>query len=187
MTHFVSCIASASLLAMWALAPAVPAALLQIPEDHDTITSAIAAASAGDTIVINDSRTYSESITWNKPLTIVAAPDTAPTIAGVSGSQYAVLAAAGSEGSRFGYQFGGTITINGDRCTSTSASRPLILRPSPSTTATLIIENVRVIDSHVWNSSTTAPSGTRDKNFMVEYGGNAANATGSVTMRYVSV
>lgn len=78
-----------------------------------TLTGAITAAAAGDTIVIDDSTTYTATgtIQLDKQLTIMAAPNQYPVIAyaGTS-SNYAIQINVG--GCQFGSLNGGTITVD---------------------------------------------------------------------------
>src|SRR5690606_9281573 len=66
--------------------------------------------------VITDSSTYAESISWDNPLTIEAAPGESPVIAGDGVANYVLRTLPGAERSRVGWAAGGRIRIDGDAC-----------------------------------------------------------------------
>ena len=102
-----------SFLGLALLAAGLPAqaATINVPADHATINAAVAAAGTSDTIVINNSATYSEALILSKKVTITAAVGMTPTIS--SATTTPLQLDPGSEGTRIGSLAGGRITISG--------------------------------------------------------------------------
>ena len=67
-------------LAVTGLPSLAAAATLTVPTQHATISAAINASTAGDTIQIANSATYTEDLMINKRLTIAAAVGATPVI-----------------------------------------------------------------------------------------------------------
>ncbi len=87
------------------------AAELPVPGSYATIGAAIAAANPGDTVRIDNSTTYTESLTIDKAITIAAAPGQQPILIGDGSSNFVVKSVNGAGGAQIGTASGGTIII----------------------------------------------------------------------------
>ena len=89
------------------------AATINVPADWDTITSAVAAAGPGDTVLITNSGIYQEDLRISKKVAIVAAPGQSPTVK-YNGGSPPVYFQAGSNGAQLGSISGGKISFDGN-------------------------------------------------------------------------
>lgn len=122
-----SCILAAAFVLTSVLAPSAQAALRCVPGaiagqtctfTHATISAAVAAASGGDTIMV-DVGTYSENVSLGSNLTLTAAPGTKPIIDGGSSGDAVSVSGTGITVNGFeirngwsGIQGGGDLVIH---------------------------------------------------------------------------
>ena len=165
-----------------AVLPAGAAEIL-VPGDHATLTAAIAAATAGDTITITNGANYAESITIDKPLNVRAAFGNNPTISGSGTDPFVVKIVTGGEGTRFGDAEGGAIEITGDSFDNTATKMVVVSIENAAGTVTL--ERLLIYGNFNYHNSTTgavAPNKNRDMNNMVFLGGG-----GDIVLNFVEI
>src|SRR5690606_23803094 len=106
---------TAAILAGLVVIPRIlPAATIEVPGDWDTITSAVAAASDGDTVLITNSATYNESVRIDKRITLMAAVGQMPRILGDGVIPAVIQTIDGAEGAQIGSNDGGMIILDGN-------------------------------------------------------------------------
>ena len=123
------------------------AATIQVPLHYDIISSAVQAASAGDTILITNSATYQQEVTISKPVLIMAAPGMTPTIQGSGSAGYVVRTVDGAEGAQFGSEAGGRITINCTGYAAAPAGDYRVIQPTHKGLTPVVFENLLINNS----------------------------------------
>jgi hypothetical protein len=124
------------------LASTTLADTIEVPGDQPTIADAIAAAVAGDTILITDSATYIEpQLIIDKQLNIAAAEGQTPIIKPLFEAEDPFLRLnAGANGSQIGSNAGGHIVFDGDGVTR-RLTRMLYLHPEAVTFENITLKN----------------------------------------------
>ncbi len=128
-----------SILLLGALAGAqsASAAVIKVPNDWDTITSAVAAALPGDTVEITNSSTYIEALSITKPITLMATLGQSPVIQGIGGTSAVVVSVASTgAGAQIGSNAGGRIEL---KCGPSYTGNDYILVRTNHTGATPVI------------------------------------------------
>ncbi len=134
--HFAGFLASALICG----AATIQAATISIPADHATINAAVTAANPGDTIVINETKTFDEFLRLRKPVTITAGIGFSPTIN--SATTTTLILFTGSGGSQFGSLAGGRLTISNTNPILNAAVDTVTISTSSSTP--VVFENVNL-------------------------------------------
>ncbi len=131
-------------LAVTGLPSLAAAATLTVPTQHATISAAINASTAGDTIQIANSATYTEDLMINKRLTIAAAVGATPVIRnGGTSSATPVVFGPLSGGSQLGSLAGGRITLQYNK--DTAANIPLQMLDFTQADGTeVVLENLLI-------------------------------------------
>ena len=87
-------------------------ATLRVPQDHATITAAIAAAGSGDVVTITNSTTYTETLVFDKALTLRAEAGHTPVIHSPAGINALMAINDAADGLKIGDAAGGRITLS---------------------------------------------------------------------------